>query len=151
MRRVRSVALLLVGLAVGSARPAHAQQSQADALRATAKASPGDANQALALGRALRRAGREADAQQELRRGLGLSNGRTGETAILLQWELARVAIARRDFGQAMVTCRVVGALPGGALPGHACAAEAHLLWKRASEALVETGQALAGDAAGKL
>ena len=43
-----------------------------------------------------------------------------------------------------MVACKVIGALPAGALLGHACAAEAHLLWRRASEALGETAQALA-------
>ncbi len=146
MRGGSALAALIVTLGVGSA-PALAQQSQIDAFRSATKSSPNDANYSLALGRALRRAGREAEALSELRRGLSLASGRSGDTAVELQWELARVAIARRDFPQAMAACRTLGNLPGGTIPGHACAAEAHLLWRRASEALVETEQALANGA----
>jgi tetratricopeptide (TPR) repeat protein len=44
-----------------------------------------------------------------------------------------------------MSECRAIGALPGGAVAGHACAADVHLMWRRASEALLETEKALAG------
>jgi tetratricopeptide (TPR) repeat protein len=145
--RAALCSMLMSGSLLFAPRFAAAQESRLDALRNAATAAPNDAGSALALGTALRRAGHLADAQQELRRGLNLTSGRSGDTAIMLQWEQARVAIARADFGQAMVGCRVVGALPQGTIPGHACAAEAHLLWKRASEALVETGQALANGA----
>ena len=124
-----------------------AQESQLDALKAAARASSGDANAALALGRGLRRAGHQAESLAELRRGVNLPAARTGDIATALHLELARTQIAKKDFGQAMVQCRVLGAVAGGAGMGHACAAEAHLLWNRASEALAETSQALAGQA----
>ncbi|MEO8875219.1 MAG: hypothetical protein ABI461_06520, partial [Polyangiaceae bacterium] len=99
---------------------------------------------AAAYGRALRRAGHLNEATDELRRGANLFEGRSGDAAILLHVELARTAIAKREFGPAMVQCKVVQDLSGGAAEGHACAAEAHLLWRRATEALDETQKALA-------
>ncbi len=63
-----------------------------------------------------------------------------------LHWELARALIDRRDFMGAMTECKVLGTLPGQAAEGHACAAEAHLLWQRSTEALGETALALAKD-----
>ena len=51
----------------------------------------------LAYGQALRRAGREAEALTELRRGLGVSGGKA-ETAGRVQWEIARTHIAKREF-----------------------------------------------------
>ena len=140
------VALPFIGaVAFATARPASAQESTLESLKATAKASPADAAAALALGRALLRAGHPLDAGQELRRGANLNAGRSGDVAVALHYELARVAIAQRDFGQAMVQCRVVGDITGGASAGHACAAEAHLLWRRASEALSEAALAVVG------
>jgi tetratricopeptide (TPR) repeat protein len=142
------VAPLLVA-ALLLAAPAAAQESQIDGLKSQAKAQPTDAAASLALGRALRRAGRTQEALVELRRGVNLA--RTGE--LDLHWEIARTFEMRGDFGQTMIQCKVIGALPPDpsrgrtssdiAAAGHACAAEAHLLWKRASEALLETVQAL--------
>jgi tetratricopeptide (TPR) repeat protein len=63
-----------------------------------------------------------------------------------LHWEVARALIDRRDFGPAMTECKVLGTLPGQAAEGHACAAEAHLLWQRSTEALGEVALALAKD-----
>ena len=68
----------------------------------------------VALGRALRRAGRTADALTELRRGASTFAGHQADAAIKLHWELARAFIAQRDFSQAMIECRVVGAQTGG-------------------------------------
>ncbi len=104
-----------------------------------------DPASALALGRALRRAGHTDDALTELRRGASLASGHEASVAIKLHYEIARSLLDKRDFGQAIVTCKVVGAQTGGAAAGHACTAEAHLLWKRGSEALSETALALAG------
>ncbi len=72
-----------------------------------------------------------------------MPGGRSGPAAVDLHVELARTSIAKRDFGPAMVQCRVVQDLTGGASEGHACAAEAHLLWRRATEALEETKKSL--------
>ncbi len=137
-------AAALLAVALGSA-PAHAQVSAVDPARAAAHAHPSDVNASIALGKALRRAGRDREALAELRRGASTVSGRRGPGAIAVHWEIARTYIAERNFAQAMVACRVVGAQTGGAAAGHACAAEAHLLWRRASEALGETAAALAG------
>src|SRR5262249_54315965 len=89
------------------------------------------------------RAGHEGDALIELRRGMQLQ--RTGDVAIAIHYEIARVHMQNKDFGMAMVSCRVAGSIPNGATQGHACAAEAHLVWQRSSEALQETAIALKG------
>src|SRR5262245_4492577 len=138
--------LLVTALLPGVAR---GQESQIEGLRAAVKTQPTDAQASLALGRALRRAGRVQEALAELRRGVNLA--RSGQ--LDLHWEIARTLEMRGDFGQTMIQCKVIGALPPDpgrgksaadiAAAGHACAAEAHLLWKRASEALTETAQAL--------
>ncbi len=124
-----------------------AQESSLTSLRAATQSALSDPKAALAYGRALRRAGHLNEATDELRRGINLYVARNGQTAIDLHVELARTAIAKRDFGPAMVQCRVVQDLNGGTAEGHACAAEAHLLWRRATEALDETKKALAADA----
>jgi len=100
-----------------------------------------DPGAALRYGVALRRAGHDADAATELRRGASLPTGGQGDTGVSLRYELARTAIARRDFWGAMSACRSISL----ASASHACVAEDHLLWGRASEALLETAQALAG------
>jgi tetratricopeptide (TPR) repeat protein len=116
-----------------------AQESTVTQLRSSGPAATTDAE--LALGRALRRAGHETEAIAELRKGLAM---RPADGGIAFHWEIARSLVARRDFSQAMIQCRVLGALPRATADGHACAAEAHNLWKRASEALGETALALA-------
>jgi tetratricopeptide (TPR) repeat protein len=123
----------------------NAQESALPPCRAAAKASPTDPSTALALGRALRRAGLTTQALAELRRGVGVAGGRI-DVLVKLHWEVARALIDRRDFGPAMTECKVLGTLPGQAAEGHACAAEAHLLWQRSTEALAEVGLALAKD-----
>lgn len=119
-----------------------AQESALDGARAQVHANANDTNASLALGRALRRAGRYAEAATELRRGAATFAGHQPDAAIKLHWELARTFIGQRDFSQAMIECRVVGAQTGGATAGHACAAEAHLLWRRSTDALTEIAQA---------
>jgi tetratricopeptide (TPR) repeat protein len=138
-------AVALAFVALVATEPARAQLSQIDALKAQTKAQPADAAASLALGRAERRAGKTKEALEELRR--GVNQTRSQGLGIELHWEIARTLLARGEFGPAMVQCKVIGALPGGARAGHACAAEAHLSWRRASEALTETALALAGAA----
>lgn len=103
----------------------------------------GDAASALEAGRAHRRAGNTKDATAELRRATSLA-GADREIVLRANYELARTAIDRRDFGQAMAQCRVLGQKPGGAALGHACAAEAFMLWRRGGEAMEEVKKALA-------
>lgn len=122
---------------------AFAQASNVDSAKSNAAANATDPSAALAYGRALRRAGQYDAATSELRRGIGVA--RNADALSLLHWEIARVQIDKHDFQQAMVACKVVGAQTGQAARGHACAAEAHLLWRRGSEALLETAAALAG------
>jgi tetratricopeptide (TPR) repeat protein len=122
-----------------------AQESQVDPLRAAARAGAGDPAAALALGRALRRAGHLSEATAELRRGVALAASRP-DMLTHLHWELARVPMDRSDFHQAFAACGVLGRIRGAAAEGHACAADAHLAWQRATEALAETTEALAKD-----
>jgi tetratricopeptide (TPR) repeat protein len=134
------VAGVVAGL-LSAAGPAIAQESRLDALRAASRAAASDAGAGLAYGRALRRAGHYADATTELRR--ALANAR-GAAAVDVRYEIARVSLDQRDHARAMGECRAIASVPGGAVASHACAADAHLLWRRASEALLETEQALA-------
>jgi tetratricopeptide (TPR) repeat protein len=134
-----------------------AQESQLDARKAASRGAPLDPAAALQYGVALRRAGHVAEAARELRRGSALSSAGRGPTGIMLRYELARTAIDQHDFYGALSICRSLGPPPVSApqtgtppvsplqeAASHACVAEAHLLWRRASEALVETGLALA-------
>ncbi len=121
-----------------------AQESLLESRRAAARANPQDATLSLQYGVALRRAGHSSDAAQELRRGASLPGGAQGDTAIMLRFEIARTSIDRRDFHGALPACRAVASVAGGGPASHACMAEDHLLWRRASEALLETAQALA-------
>ena len=143
---------LVLGVAFSmAATPAEAQESGLDAARDTrdkAKATPTSVDASLAYGHALRRAGRENEAVTELRRGFGISGGKS-EIAGRVQWELARTFVARRDFEQAMGTCRAMAKSPAAEAASHVCAAEAHLLWRRGTEAEAEIGQ-LAKSASGK-
>jgi tetratricopeptide (TPR) repeat protein len=120
---------------------AFAQESKLESLRASSRASATDASAGLAYGRALRRAGHYAEAAAELRRALPYARG---PVAVELHYEIARVSLDQRDHGKAMAECRSMASLPGGSFASHACAADTHLLWRRASEAHLETEQALA-------
>lgn len=142
MQSARFWALVFAAAALPSV--ASAQASRVTALRTAAQSTP-SAEAQLGLGRALARAGQFDEALTELRKGAAMPDGHQPAQAIKLHFAIARALIGKRDFGQAMVSCKVVGAQTGGAAAGHACAAEAHLLWKRASEALSETALALAG------
>jgi tetratricopeptide (TPR) repeat protein len=154
-RRILAGALAFGCAGTLVATGARGQESVMPGVRAAANAAPNDPAAALALGRALRRAGRLGEALVELRRGAALQAGPPGDTAIQLRWEAARAFVQKREVPQALASCRAVGALratpggktpiPGAAAASHACAAEAHLLWKRASEVLAEATLALEG------
>jgi tetratricopeptide (TPR) repeat protein len=132
---VKKALALVLGVAFSMASPsAGAQESAVDAARDKAKAAPMSAEASLAYGSALRRSGREAEALTELRRGYAISAGK-GEIGGRVQWELARTYIARREFEPAMATCRSMSKSPATEAVSHVCAAEAHLLWRRGSEA----------------
>jgi tetratricopeptide (TPR) repeat protein len=120
--------------------PSSAQENRVADLRADARKSPTDAKAALALGRALVRAGRPGEAIPELRRGIGFAS--PGEPSFELHWELARAHNARHETGQALVQCQVIRGKPGGMGWGRACAAEAWLVTLRASEAHLEAKEA---------
>jgi tetratricopeptide (TPR) repeat protein len=129
---------VLLGVVCTTAAAAAQESSLADAkLRATGKGA--SAESAMAYGRALRRAGHEAEALTELRRALGLAGAR-GDLAAQIDWEIARTHIAKRDFTSAMATCRTM--LPLATAASHVCAAEAHLLWRRGTEAADEVAAA---------
>ncbi len=125
--------------------PAGAQESQLDSLRAGAAASGTGPAAVLAYGRALRRAGHSTEALAELRRAKALASTQPDVLAEI-DWEVARTHMDRHDPLPARAACHDLGARPGHAAQGHACAAEAHLLWQRATEALTEVALALAAD-----
>jgi tetratricopeptide (TPR) repeat protein len=139
---VFAVALTMV---LSLAPVAWAQESQLDSLRAATKSSATDPAAALAFGRALRRAGHFPEALAELRRGIAVAASKP-YLLIQLHWEVARVHMDHHDFAQAMAACGALGKLRGASAEGHACAADAHLVWQRATEALSETAAALAED-----
>ncbi|MFO0674195.1 MAG: tetratricopeptide repeat protein [Polyangiaceae bacterium] len=126
---------IFTGLAVLAGALSFAGPARADAA--------GDAEAALAKGRAERRAGATKEATADLRRAVSLSAPKS-EVALRATYELARLGIDRREFGQAMAQCRILQQKAGGEALGHACAAEAYLLWRRASEATTEIKKALA-------
>jgi tetratricopeptide (TPR) repeat protein len=142
MRAAFALGMVLAGAAF--AHPSLAQESLLDGLKSAAFAAPFEPLAALRYGRALRRAGHEKDAAQELRRGIALAAGGQGETGIELRYELAGAQIDQRDFWGAMATCRSMASLPGASSASHACVAEDELLRRLGTEALVETAQALA-------
>jgi len=139
MRGISFAVAIALGVAVS--QPAPAQETQLDALRAATRAAPVDPATSLALGTALRRADHLPEALAELRRGIAVA-GRP-ETLRLLYWEVARVQGDRHDFLQTMAACK-----PLKGADAHACAAFAHLVRQRATEALEETAAALARDPA---
>jgi tetratricopeptide (TPR) repeat protein len=142
----KAVALVLgvaFTMAASSPQLASAQESGVAEAQAKAKATPMSPEASLAYGQALRRAGREAEALVELRRGLAVSGGK-GEIAGRMQWEIARTFIARREFEPAIATCRAMAKMPlsaGADVASHVCAAEAHLLWRRGTEASAEVAE----------
>lgn len=119
---------------------ANAQESSLTDAKEKTKQSPTSADASIAYGRALRRAGRQNDALNELRRGQIFA---TGDAAITVEWEIARTHIAKRDFYSAMSACSAIKKLKlsKGDASFHACAGEAHLLWKRGTEALAEVAE----------
>lgn len=139
----------LVGM--GWTERAGAQESRVDGLRAASRASPGDAAAALALGRALRRAGRAPEAVSELRRGLAVAASRP-EIAAQIHWEVARAYADGHDLPHAIASCKELERRKGAgpetiATPeSHACASVAYLGWQRATESLAEADLALAKD-----
>ena len=133
------VALSAGGIVCSISPAASAQESFLGAAREATRKAPASADAAIAYGKALRRAGRENEALTELRRGQMYANDRD---AIAIDWEIARTLIAKRDFQSTMNACAAMKKLPDGLASSHACAAEGHLLWRRGSEALVETAEA---------
>ena len=104
----------------------------------TANADTTSPDTSLAQGRQLRRAGKENDALAELRRARAAAAGK-GDVAVKIEWEIARTHIAKRDFASAMSTCK--GMSSSAPAVSHVCAAEAHLLWRRGTEALTEVAE----------
>ena len=102
----------------------------------TLPAQAAGSEDAVAKGVSLRRAGKDTEALTELRRAKA---GANGAAATKIDWEIARTHIAKRDFASAMATCR--GMAKEAPAASRACAAEAHLLWRRGTEALNELAE----------
>lgn len=134
--KMRSLAILLALAAPGVAS---AQEADVPARRAAAKAAPRDGAASLALGRALRRAGRPAEAAAELIRGIAATSAAAQRPALVL--ELARARIDQRDLTAALRACGNLGRAPADA-----CRAEAYLFQNRASDALPLAQKALSAE-----
>ncbi|HEX4512026.1 MAG TPA: hypothetical protein VH054_00775, partial [Polyangiaceae bacterium] len=78
MHRAAFLSLALVTV------PALAQESALDSARAAVRANGSDVNASLALGKALRRAGKYADSLAELRRGASTLAGHQPDGAMKL-------------------------------------------------------------------
>lgn len=140
-RRRNTVATILgVGCTIAvlaPSVPAGAQEAGLTEARERVKAAPLSPEASLTYGQALRKAGHEGEALTELRRGVALAANRP-DAAALLKWELARTHIAKREFEQAYWLCSGIGKTPSATDVSHVCTAEAHLLWRRGTEALTE-------------
>jgi tetratricopeptide (TPR) repeat protein len=132
------VGTCVLGGIVSTTERATAQESALAEAKDLTRRNPTSTEASLAYGRALRRAGREGDALVELRRGQFFAKG---DAAIAVGWEIARTHIARRDHYPAMAACKSLTKLPNGDAASHVCAAEAHLLWRRGTEALAELAE----------
>jgi len=146
-RTTTRLALALgVLLTMAAEAPASAQESAVADARERAQRAPANADASLAYGQALRRAGRESEALAELRRAASVAAGRP-ELAARAAWEIARTHIARREFEAAIGTCRsLLKPPPASTAPAvqavsRVCAAEAHLLWRRGTEATAELAE----------
>jgi tetratricopeptide (TPR) repeat protein len=149
-----ALALMLAPASLGVvfvARDAVAQESRLDELRAASRSRPGDGAASLAYGRALRRAGRLADAITELHRGFVVAGG-LKDIAAQLHWEAARVYADKHDLPRATASChelekkKAAGPESTPTAESHSCTAMAYLSWQRASEALSEAAACLALD-----
>ena len=137
-----------VAAVVLCATSASAQESAVNDAKDKTKTAPANAEASIAYAKALRRAGREGEALTELRRAQSFA---VGGSAVLVDWEIARTHIAKRDFTAAMAACHAITKLPGGGGPAEAggtpsrpgeaaaasrtCKGEGHLLWRRGTEA----------------
>lgn len=142
MRVSRFWGIALVGIQtaggiVSTTHLAHAEESAVASAKERARKAPLGSEASLDHARALRRAGRDGEAHAELAR---IRPFVKGEVAVLTEWEMARTQIGKREFAPALATCRSIAKLPGGEPASLVCAAEAHLLWRRGTEALAELG-----------
>ncbi|MBX3212692.1 MAG: tetratricopeptide repeat protein [Labilithrix sp.] len=143
MKTSRFWATALLGISalggiVCTTRDSSAQQSALADAKARAQKAPASPDAAIAYGRALRRAGREGEALAELKRGQVFAKG---DAAVAIGWEISRTHVAKRDFAPAMSACKSVAKVANGAAASRVCAAEAHLLWRRGTEALAELAE----------
>lgn len=141
-------------LVAALATTAYAQESAINDAKDKTKQTPTSAEASMAYAKTLRNAGKENEALTELRRAQTFA---TGGSAVLVSWEIARTHIAKRDFTAAMSACHSITKLPGGGGPAEkgglptkqgeaaaaarACKGEAHLLWRRGTEAMGELAE----------
>lgn len=119
------------------ARPvAPPEPAHVGAARARLAEAPRDADRALALGVALRRAGRPDEAIRALGTASALGAGR--EVGRLAVWETARSWVDKHEYNRAIAICRGLERGAHGVAFSHVCIAEVQLGPRRAGEALAE-------------
>lgn len=136
---LRLVAPLVIAASVASpVGRASAQETKVSALKADAKAKPKDAAAAFALGRALRRAGRWAEAKTELTRAAALAKGddavRARYELAVLDWDQGKVNPALPQ-PPSLSLCKQVKVGTAGEALARVCAAEAWLTMARTAMA----------------
>ncbi len=138
---LRWVGPLVIGAGVALAVPsgvASAQETKVSALKAEAKAKPKDGAVAFALGRALRRAGRWAEAKTELTRAATLQKGddavRARYELAVLEWDQGKVNPALPQ-PPSLSLCKQVKVGAAGEALARVCASEAWLTMARTAMA----------------
>lgn len=137
-----STLALVVVVGLSAVHEARAQETELAALEAAADAAPRDGAAARAYGMALLRAGHYDDARRQFDRAVRLAPRGSLEA----RFDVARVAFAEGDHGDAERACRALSRLEKHALLTHVCNARSDLVWNRAARAFTEIEAALAID-----
>lgn len=121
--------------------PALAQETALPELRAAAKQAPSDLEAQIALGRALIKAGRLAEAETQMRIAVRLSKG-----SIETLYEAMRPELAGDNYSKARAGCQELVKKDKNHVLSHVCMARAFLVWRRSSRAFEYIDKALSRD-----
>ncbi len=133
--------LIFLSFFLALAAPAGAQEAAVKSLRSAARAAPKDAAAQTALGRALVRAGRLAEAERYLRAAARLQRQSLGSL-----YELAKVKFASGNHKASRAACRTLAKKDKDAVLTHLCMARAYLVWRRSARAFEHLEKAQAKD-----
>lgn len=121
--------------------PVWGQETVLKQLRDEARSNPRDAAKQTALGRALLKAGRWSEAEQQLERAARLQ-GNSAEA----QYEVIKVKFESGNYRPARAACRALSLEHPKTPLANVCKARAFLVWKRSARAFEALDEALAID-----